>query len=113
MSDDLGPGVPFREVFAQAYGWTVDDDGYLWGLVAGDMGYEKTDAKLSDLMAAAWNAEDDRFRATGEKIWPVHEATMAFVAALAKATEPPASGIDAREGRNAQQSGAEHDSPSA
>lgn len=30
------------EVLKQSYGFTISDDGEIYGLVAGDMGYEKT-----------------------------------------------------------------------
>lgn len=47
------PSLPFKEVLLEAYGWLVDADGYLWGLTAGDMGYDQTDMRLVDLFDLA------------------------------------------------------------
>lgn len=70
--------TPFSEVFPKAYGWTVDDDGYLAGLVNGDMGYETTDMKLVDLFVEAQVNEDRRARPT-KGPWPVYSATIEFI----------------------------------
>lgn len=72
---------PFAEVHAEAYGWTVDDEGYLCGLVSGDMGYDQTDMKLTDLMADAQVAEDKRLRAIGDFPcdWPIDDLIQRFV----------------------------------
>jgi len=91
---------PFADVFAEAYGWTVDVDGYLAGLVAGDMGYDQTDLLLSDLLVDAQVAEDRRNRTTqgGPYSWPFHEALMAFVSTGHAARPQPAEGCSSNEG---------------
>lgn len=70
--------VSFAEIYSKAYGWTVTDDGYLAGLVAGDMGYEITDKKLEDLFVDAQVAEEKSARET-KGPWPFHEAVMTLV----------------------------------
>ena len=86
--------APFTQILQQAYGWTLDKDDYLAGLVAGDMGYDSTDMKLSDLIIEAQVAEDKAQRALPREArsWPVHTAIMNLVAACAKSIgiEPPA-----------------------
>ena len=91
---------PFADVFSEAYGWTVDVDGYLAGLVAGDMGYDQTDLLLSDLLVDAQVAEDRRNRTTngGPHSWPFHEALMAFVSTGHAARTQPAEGCSSNEG---------------
>ena len=81
---------PFAEVHAEAYGWTLDNDGYLCGLVAGDMGYDHTDMKLTDLLVDAQVAENKRLREAGvfPCKWPVHEATLAFIDACYDEVKP-------------------------
>jgi hypothetical protein len=78
---------PFAEVYAEAYGWTLDNDGYLAGLVAGDMGYETTDMLFTDLFVDGQVAEHKALFERGEFPcrWPVNEATLAFVDACANA----------------------------
>lgn len=44
------------DVLVDAYGWTIDIDGELHGLVAGDMGYEGTGIKLNETDTAIWNS---------------------------------------------------------
>ena len=101
---DAEPAVvdrrPFADVFAEAYGWTVDVDGYLAGLVAGDMGYDQTDLLLSDLLVDAQVAEDRRNRTikSGPYSWPFHEALMAFVSTGHAARTQPADGCSRNEG---------------
>ena len=101
---DAEPAVvdrrPFADVFAEAYGWTVDVDGYLAGLVAGDMGYDQTDLLLSDLLVDAQVAEDRRNRTIkgGPYSWPFHEALMAFVSTGHAARTQPADGCSRNEG---------------
>ena len=72
---------PFADVHAEAYGWTLDNDGFLAGLVAGDMGYDHTDLLLSDLLIDAQVAEGRRERTKqgGPYSWPFHDALMALV----------------------------------
>lgn len=43
----------FKEIYKMAHGWTIDNDGYLWGLTSGDQGFEKTDMRLNDLVSIA------------------------------------------------------------
>lgn len=38
----------------QSYGWTIADDGEVWGLVAGDMGFEPTGIKIPVDHLNAW-----------------------------------------------------------
>ncbi|MBN6820657.1 hypothetical protein JRF84_13820 [Methylobacterium organophilum] len=102
---EADPPRPFKEVLPEAYGWQVDADGYLWGLTAGDMGYDKTDMRLIDLFDLAVEAEWHRFKITREKKWPVHEITLDFISTLAAAL-----GIEARQGRD---EGSACESPSA
>lgn len=66
--------TPFKEVADKAYGWLIDEEGFLWGLVAGDQGYEKTDMKFSDLIGTALANEEKRFYQTGNKEWPINTA---------------------------------------
>ncbi len=40
----------FRPFAEEAYGWTIGNDGLVWGLVAGDMGYDETPAQLGALV---------------------------------------------------------------
>lgn len=42
------------DVINSAYGWTIGNDGEVWGLVAGDMGYEKTGIKIPIEDLEAW-----------------------------------------------------------
>lgn len=91
---DADPPRPFKEVLPEAYGWLVDEDGYLWGLTAGDMGYDQTDMRLVDLFDLAVEAEWHRFKITGEKKWPVHEIALDFISTLAAAL-----GIKAQKGQ--------------
>jgi hypothetical protein len=42
------------DVLTQAYGWSIDIDGELHGLVAGDMGYEPTGLRLEGTELANW-----------------------------------------------------------
>lgn len=42
------------EVLNSAYCWTISADGELFGLVAGDMGYEPTGIKLDDVSLEIW-----------------------------------------------------------
>ena len=79
---------PFETIYPKAYGWTLDNEGYLAGLVSGDMGYEATDRKLEDLWVDAQVAEDISNRRTGERMWPVHNAMMALVRSFAKTLYP-------------------------
>ncbi len=92
---EADPPRPFKEVLPEAYGWLVDADGYLWGLTAGDMGYDQTDMRLVELFDLAIEAEWHRFQITREKKWPVHEITLDFISTLAAAL-----GIEARQGRD-------------
>lgn len=82
--------TPFAEVHAQAYGWTLDDEGYLCGLVAGDMGYEQTDMKFTDFFVDAQVAERKRLFATGNFPcrWPVSEVTIDFINACYDELKP-------------------------
>lgn len=81
MINEEGVRTPFAEVHARAYGWTVDDEGYLAGLVAGDMGYEQTDMKFCDFFVDAQVAEEKRLHRIGvfPCPWPVSEVTMTFI----------------------------------
>ena len=49
------------DVLADSYDWAIDIDGELNGLVAGDMGYEKTGIKLNATDTAIWNAGIDKY----------------------------------------------------
>jgi len=42
------------KIVKAAYGWTLDDDGRLYGLVAGDMGYASTSIVLDDETVDIW-----------------------------------------------------------
>ena len=44
------------DVINSAYGWTIDEDGEVLGLVNGDMGYEKTGIKLYGDTLEIWKA---------------------------------------------------------
>jgi hypothetical protein len=43
------------DVLSRAYDWTIDIDGELHGLTAGDMGYEPTGIKLNETDSTAYN----------------------------------------------------------
>ena len=43
-------------VLTHAYDWTISIDGELYGLTAGDMGYEGTGIKLNETDSEAFNA---------------------------------------------------------
>lgn len=42
------------KIVKAAYGWTLDDDGRLYGLVAGDMGWASTSIVLDAETLAIW-----------------------------------------------------------
>lgn len=42
-------------VLADAYDWAIDVEGELYGLIAGDQGYEKTGIKLNETDTKIWN----------------------------------------------------------
>lgn len=58
----------FDEVRKKAYDLQIDDEGYLFGLVAGDQGYDNTKIKLTDLVGNALAVADDRGRETRQWI---------------------------------------------
>jgi hypothetical protein len=49
------------DVIADAYDWAIDVDGELHGLVAGDMGFEKTGIKLNEDDIKIWRLGVDRY----------------------------------------------------
>jgi hypothetical protein len=65
MSDWKNPDL---EVIKKAYGWTIGNNGEVFGLVAGDMGYELTNIEIPIEHLEAWalynykNAEIERLR---------------------------------------------------
>lgn len=90
--------APFENIYPRAYGWTIDEEGYLAGLVSGDMGYEVTDRKLEDLWVDAQVEEESNNQRTGGREWPVYNAMMTLVRSFAKTLYPAIKTDDFYEG---------------
>jgi len=75
----------FDEIAATQYEWQVAEDGKIWGLVAGDQGYDDTGICLVDLVfRALCRADDagwDSLRA-GTPDWSFHAAIQDALGAL-------------------------------
>jgi hypothetical protein len=51
------------DVVQRAYGWTIGRDNHLYGLVAGDMGYEDTGIVIDDGNNISYSAVEELARA--------------------------------------------------
>jgi hypothetical protein len=71
----------FFEIVKVAYGWVLDDEGYLCGLTHGDMGYTHTDMKLTTLFEEALFKEEVRLfkEANFPCEWPLHTMCIDFI----------------------------------
>jgi hypothetical protein len=80
---------PFLELAKRAYGWMVAVDGVVYGLVAGDMGYDPSDVTFDEVLGVAWNAEhkeqlDIPLDGNGLRPWPLQKAWDALWEQLIK-----------------------------
>jgi hypothetical protein len=62
------------DVVQRAYGWTIGRDNHLYGLVAGDMGYEDTGIVIDDGNNISYSAVEELARAVIE----THTAGLAY-----------------------------------
>jgi hypothetical protein len=62
------------DVVQRAYGWTIGRDNHLYGLVAGDMGYEDTGIVIDDCSHISYSAVEVLARAVLDT---THTASLA------------------------------------